>query len=77
MLALLGDRDGVPLTKQRRRVFLQGVARHPGQRDATPSVARSLAARQADRERLGDLLCILLKGLEERTDLIKEYGTYR
>jgi hypothetical protein len=54
-------------------VFLEGVAGYAGQRNAAPSVARCLAARQPDRELLGDRLRVLLERLEERPDLVEEY----
>ena len=70
VLPLLGDGDRVTLSEQCRQMLLQGVAWHPGQRDA--ALAGRLAARQPDRERLRDPLRVLLEGLEERPDLVEE-----
>jgi hypothetical protein len=70
MWPLLGDGDGVAFPQQCRKVFLDGVPWHAGERDA--ALACGLAARQPNRERLRDGLRILLEGLEERPDLVEE-----
>src|SRR4028118_676742 len=47
------------------------------QRRAPAGGAGGLAARQADGEGLGDLLRVLLEGLEEGADLVEEDGPRR
>src|ERR687889_582768 len=70
VLALLGDGDGVTLSEEGGQMLLKGVTWNPGQRDT--ALTGRLAARQPDRERLRDLLRVLLEGLEERPDLVEE-----
>src|SRR5687768_735425 len=70
VLSLLGDGDRVAFPQKCRQMLLDGVAWHTGEGDA--ALACRLAARQTDRERLRDLLRVLLEGLEERPDLVEE-----
>ena len=77
VLALLGDGDGVSFAQQRREVLLERVSGDAGKGDSTAIVPRRFPARQADGEGLRDLFRVLLERLEERADLVEEYGLRR